>query len=107
MAGMGDDNVVEFGAAIEGAGRLRPFLEDRREEMKGVTVEALVSSMDSLLPDVDRSVLSDEFGEDLLTSFREGLRIGVHGWLEDDLAFVAPWGFESGNTGPDDAVARL
>jgi pimeloyl-ACP methyl ester carboxylesterase len=94
MAGMGEDNVVEFGAAIEGAHRLRPYLEKASDEMKDVTVEALISSMDSLLPDVDRAVLTDEFGEDLLTSFREGLRIGVDGWLEDDLAFVTPWGFD-------------
>ena len=96
MAGMGEDNVVEFGAALEGAERLRPHLEEARKEIKGVTVEGLISSMDSLLPDVDRAVLTAEFGEDIVTSFQEGLRIGVDGWLEDDLAFVAPWGFDLG-----------
>jgi pimeloyl-ACP methyl ester carboxylesterase len=94
MAGMGEDNVNEFGAALEGADGLRPYLEKQQEEMEGVTVEGLVASMDSLLPEVDRAVLTDEFGEDMVNGLREGLGFGIDGWLEDDLAFVAPWGFD-------------
>jgi pimeloyl-ACP methyl ester carboxylesterase len=94
MAGMGEDNVTEIGMALEGADRLRPYLEEQRKEMEGATVEGLIASMDSLLPDVDRAVLTDEFGEDMVASIHEGLRIGIDGWLEDDLAFVAPWGFD-------------
>ena len=37
--------------------------------------------------------MSEEFGEDLAGTFREGLREGVEGWLEDDVAFLRPWGF--------------
>jgi pimeloyl-ACP methyl ester carboxylesterase len=38
-------------------------------------------------------VLTDEFGEDLAANFNEALRLGVDGWLDDDLAFTLPWGF--------------
>jgi pimeloyl-ACP methyl ester carboxylesterase len=61
-----------------------------------VTPAGIVESISSLLPDVDRAVLTDEFGEDLAASFHEGLRIGVDGWLDDDLAFTRPWGFDLG-----------
>ena len=30
----------------------------------------------------------------LVDSFHEALRTGIDGWLDDDLAFVKPWGFD-------------
>ena len=54
----------------------------------------VADALAGLLPDVDRAVLTDEFAEDLAASTREGLRSGVDGWLDDDLAFVRPWGFD-------------
>ncbi len=93
MAGMGEENVTEFGAAVQGEGRLRPYLEQMREHLKQVTAAGIVTSLGSVLPEVDRAVLTDEFGEDMASAFHEAMRIGVDGWLDDDLAFVKPWGF--------------
>ena len=93
-AGMGADNVTEFGAALEGEERLRPYLVAEREVLKEITAADIVSSLDTLLPDVDKAVLTDEFGDDMASSFREALRTGVDGWLDDDLAFTGPWGFD-------------
>jgi pimeloyl-ACP methyl ester carboxylesterase len=93
LAGMGADNVIEFGAALEGEDALRPFLIAARDQLIGATASELVISLDSLLPDVDRAVLTGEFAEDMLESFREGLGPGIDGWLDDDLAFTRPWGF--------------
>jgi len=53
-----------------------------------------VSALSTLLPDVDRAVLTDEYGEDMARSFAEALRVGVDGWVDDDLAFVQPWAFD-------------
>jgi pimeloyl-ACP methyl ester carboxylesterase len=93
MAGMGEENVTEFGAADGGEQTLAPYLDEAREHLKDVTLDGVIASLDTLLPDVDRAVLTDEFGEDMVDSFREALRIGADGWLDDDLAFVKPWGF--------------
>ena len=94
LAGMGQDNIDEFGAAAAGEATLRPFLGQFAEGMSQGTVEGLMASMDSLLPAVDRAVMSDEIGDSLVRSTHEALRTGVDGWLDDDLAFVAPWGFD-------------
>jgi pimeloyl-ACP methyl ester carboxylesterase len=94
LAGMGDDNLAEFGAAIVGTDALRPFLDGARGELKDVTAESIAGSMASLLPQVDRDALTHEFAEYLAAAFREALRTGVDGWLDDDLAFTKPWGFE-------------
>ena len=93
MAGMGDDNVAEFGAALLGEPTVRPMLEELREQLKDTDTAGIIASLDSLLPDVDKAVLTDEFGEDMAASFAEGLRHGVDGWVDDDLAFTEPWGF--------------
>jgi pimeloyl-ACP methyl ester carboxylesterase len=93
MSGMGEDNVEEFGAALQGEAALRSFLDAARPELTEVTVEGIVSSLDSVLPKVDQAVLTDEFGEDLAAGFHQALVVGVEGWLDDDLAFTSAWGF--------------
>jgi pimeloyl-ACP methyl ester carboxylesterase len=94
MAGMGEENVNEFGAALQGEDALSAYLGAVREELADVSVEGIITSLDSLLPEVDKAVLTDEFGEDMAASFHEAMRFGIEGWLDDDLAFVRPWGFE-------------
>ncbi|HEX5406746.1 MAG TPA: alpha/beta hydrolase [Pseudonocardiaceae bacterium] len=94
LAGMGEDNVVEFTRVREGGeAAVRPGYEQQAVEMSNGDVATLIKEMSTILPEVDRAVITDEFGEDMLASFSEGLRLGVDGWIDDDLAFVRPWGF--------------
>ncbi len=93
MAGMGEENVVEFSAAVDGEDQLRPYLLQQGELLRNIRAADIVASMRSLLPDVDQAALTGEFGEDMAASFREAVRTGVDGWLDDDLAFAKPWGF--------------
>jgi pimeloyl-ACP methyl ester carboxylesterase len=93
MAGMGEDNIVEFSAALQGEDQLRPLLGQQGELLRDIRSGDIVASMESLLPDVDRAALTGEFGEDMAASFREAVSVGVDGWLDDDLAFAKPWGF--------------
>jgi pimeloyl-ACP methyl ester carboxylesterase len=93
MAGMGEQNVVEFSAAARGEGTLRPYLLREGEQLRSIHADDIVGSLKTLLPDVDRAALTGEFGEDTAAGFREALRAGIDGWLDDDLAFTRPWGF--------------
>jgi pimeloyl-ACP methyl ester carboxylesterase len=93
MAGMGEENIVEFSAALQGEDHLRSLLRQQGEALRDIRADDIVTSMESLLPDVDRAALTGEFGEDIAASFREAVRVSVDGWLDDDLAFAKPWGF--------------
>ena len=42
-------------------------------------------------------MVTGELAEYLLGSTAGGLRDGVDGWLDDDLAFAKPWGFDVGD----------
>jgi pimeloyl-ACP methyl ester carboxylesterase len=94
LAGMGQENVEEFGLALRGEDALRPSHETEAPALRGNDPAAVVAAMTTLLPEVDRVLVTDEFGADMAGSFAEGLRLGVDGWVDDDLAFTRPWGFE-------------
>ncbi|MDQ2756587.1 MAG: alpha/beta hydrolase [Actinomycetota bacterium] len=96
LAGMGEDNVAEFGAALEGEGQLRAFLEGLLPALTGGDADAFLQAWDSLLPEVDKASLTGDIGHQLVTSTTAALDGPVDGWVDDDLAFVRPWGFALG-----------
>lgn len=93
MAGMGADNIEEFSAALGGEAELESFLQGVREQLTDITADEVAASLDTLLSDVDRAAVTGEYAEDLAARFREAVRMSVAGWLDDDLAFMRPWGF--------------
>jgi pimeloyl-ACP methyl ester carboxylesterase len=97
MAGMGEDNLEEFGAALEGAEPLRVWLTAARTQLVEVTAAEVAASLDTLISEGDRASLTGEFADFLATEFRQAVAAGVDGWLDDDLAFVRPWGFDLGD----------
>jgi pimeloyl-ACP methyl ester carboxylesterase len=94
LAGMGESNLEEFGAAVAGRDALRPLLEREAAILRAVAPAELVSAWRTLLTPVDAAVLNEAFAGYLVECF--GTRLGerVDGWLDDDQAFVRPWGFE-------------
>jgi pimeloyl-ACP methyl ester carboxylesterase len=92
LEGMGEDNHIEFGKVLEGEAALRSYCEavagERREP------EELAQAIASLLGPEDRAVLTGRFAEYMIDCERHGLASGVDGWVDDDLAFAEPWGFE-------------
>jgi pimeloyl-ACP methyl ester carboxylesterase len=92
--GMGEGNIVEFGLAREGEEALRPALEQEAAGLDGADVAGFIASMRTVLSDLDADVLGDELGAYMLDGVRSSLSRGVDGWVDDDLAFVRPWGFE-------------
>ena len=96
LAGMGEDNITEFGAALDGAGPLEAFLTEAAGSLRNVTAEQVVDAMLSLLPPVDQAHLTGREGEEMAAELRWSLAHGIWGWFDDDMAFTRPWGFDLG-----------
>jgi pimeloyl-ACP methyl ester carboxylesterase len=92
LEGMGADNIEEFGLAVEGEASLLAYLEQQRPELLDADVDDVIRALASLLPEVDRAVLTGEVGADLLNNLQGGVQ-QLYGWLDDDLAFTKDWGF--------------
>jgi pimeloyl-ACP methyl ester carboxylesterase len=94
LDGMGQDNVDEFGAALDGRETLEPFLEKQAEAMLSAEPETLVEALASLCSPPDVAVLTGEFAEYVLAATRRAIGGSLEGWIEDDFVFMEPWGFE-------------
>ena len=95
-AGMDPENVKEFGWALEGEDRLRTELEREDKQIRhmvSVDPSKILDQFD--LPESDRAVLArEDFGQVLRETIVEQTRNGVWGWVDDDIAFTRPWGFD-------------
>ena len=94
LAGQGEQNVEEWNAALQGPDVLEAFLEPMAEEIRAATPEQIIEVLESLLPPVDRAVLTGDRGKHAKRSFDGALAVGIEGWRDDDLAFTKHWGFE-------------
>ena len=94
MAGMGEQNVEEFGAALEGVDVLEAYLEHEAVSIRAASAEELRDLLATLLPPVDREVWTGDRAVHAKANIDRALEPGVAGWRDDDLAFVKPWGFD-------------
>lgn len=93
LAGMGGDNVVEFGAAVEGAEALMAVIGPQAAALADVVAEDLADAFGDLVSDVDRASMTGPLLDWLAESTRHGVSVAAAGWRDDDLAFVEDWGF--------------
>ena len=96
-AGMDAQNLIEFGWARQG----EAVLHEELTRAAAIDLERMsadsskVFSDDWQLGDADRQNLGrDDVQQVLVEAWQESLRPGVWGWVDDDLAFLEPWGFD-------------
>ena len=93
MAGMGPENVAEFGAALAGEAELTAFLGREAATMSAVTGQDVAQAFGGLVIEADQAVLTGEYADHVAACLRAALSSGTAGWRDDDLAFVTGWGF--------------
>jgi len=93
LAGMGEENIAEFGAAEAGEAELSAFLTGASADLVEVQPSEIVAAFGDLISEVDRRALVGGFADYQAESFRRAVSAGTAGWRDDDLAFLRGWGF--------------
>jgi len=94
FAGMADSNVREYTTAANGPEELTAHLVRVAADIRANPVSH-VSTLSPEMPEVDRRIVADAGIRALLAeNYAEALRESADGWIDDALAFCAPWGFD-------------
>lgn len=94
MADMAQLNIDEFSATLAGEDELRRHLGGFGEQIRHVTGPQMIATLGDALPAADQAIATGEWGDQEAAGLRRALQHGVDGWVDDDLAFARPWGFD-------------
>jgi len=94
LEGMGPENHDEFGAALKGEATIDQWMNDNAVAMKSVSGNDIREAFGGLIGDADKAVLEGDEADAMAASMRSALAVSFDGWIDDDLVFVKPWGFD-------------
>ena len=97
LAGMADENVTGFRAALDGEAAMQSILERIEPAFASITADEVAARLGDLVAAVDRPAITGDAAAWLADVFRESVRVGLWGWHDDQLAFVRPWGLSVGD----------
>lgn len=92
-AGMGELNVEDVTLALHDRPAWLAKTKTDREAIMGMTAEELKEAWRSLISEEDRRAVTPQVGEFIIAQVREGMRPGIDGFVDDNLAEFADWGF--------------
>ncbi len=94
LGGMTELNVTEYEAVASGYEQIAAVTKATADAVRADPA-SLLTKLQSELPDPDLRVVADRGIRSLLVAtYAEALRKSAHGWIDDALAFHAPWGFD-------------
>jgi len=96
FVGMDPENVKELGWALEGEDRLAAECEREAREYQVRLATDPASILEAYnLPESDLAILADPRVQEITRQSSAAMfQNGVWGWVDDDLAFIEPWGFD-------------
>jgi pimeloyl-ACP methyl ester carboxylesterase len=92
-AGMGEENIGEYAAALAGGRELQDYLEREAEAVNGASAGEVLRIWQGLFCAADRRALSGAFAEHTARQTARSLAAGIWGWFDDAVALVSDWGF--------------
>lgn len=71
-------------------------MKQQRTELLQGDAAGMMQALSSLLPDVDKKAMLDNpsLGQNIVDTMQHGLKNSADGWVDDDLSFINPWGFD-------------
>jgi pimeloyl-ACP methyl ester carboxylesterase len=94
LAGMGQENLDELSLAAQGEPKFSEFLVTAAEVMVQTSPVQLADAFGGLISAPDKAALTSDFADFMTEETRAAFTTGTAGWRDDDLAFIASWGFE-------------
>ena len=94
LEGMGEENHDEFGEAVKGSNQIEEWMKRNSSALAAVTGDEIIEAFGGLIGDADKKALREGAAEGVAKSYRQSIQNGYYGWMDDDLAFVQPWGFD-------------
>ena len=94
LEGMGPENHDEFGAALKGEASIEEWMNLHAGAFKNVSSSEIIEAFGGLLGDADKAALNAGGADQMAASTRSALAVSFDGWIDDDLVFVKPWGFD-------------
>jgi pimeloyl-ACP methyl ester carboxylesterase len=94
LAGMGPENHEEFGATLRGEAVIEDWMNQNAGAFKNVSGSEIIEAFGGLLGEADKAALKAGSADQMAASTRSALAVSFDGWIDDDLVFVKPWGFD-------------
>lgn len=94
-AGMGPENLEEFALSQQGGPEYEAHIAKAADEFLHGTEDNIIEIFGGLLSDVDKAALASAAARrELADACRHGFARGYFGFMDDDQAFLSPWGFD-------------
>jgi pimeloyl-ACP methyl ester carboxylesterase len=94
LEGMAQENHDEFGASLQGEDVIQKWFVDNATAFKSAGGAEIREAFGGLISEADKKSMEGSFADVIASAIRSGLAVSFDGWVDDDVAFTKPWGFD-------------
>ena len=94
LEGMAQENYDEFGASLQGEDVIQQWFIDNASAFKSAGGAEIREAFGGLISETDKKSMEGSFADVIAAAIRSGLAVSFDGWVDDDVAFTKPWGFD-------------